>query len=164
MLFPKALFLATNFPKYRQNFRFSIEFSSQKLKILSKFPQPILFVQTRENLIHSFEIFWKIGKIMHFVQFSKEPFCKFSKILRSRGRGSAPRSLYYAVHNLEPPPRRNFICVRHWYSHTEYNSHSKNHNLEILWLFGSYSRSTSRSQKRSQTRSPWRSRSTMNQP
>ena len=47
MLFPKALFLATNFPKNRQKFNFSIEFSSKKSQ---NFPNQLCFSSKRAKI------------------------------------------------------------------------------------------------------------------
>ena len=111
MLFPKALFLATNFPKNRYKFNFSIEFSS---KFFSKFPQPIVFlIQTRENLTQSFEIFLQnrrkycifsffLRNFLHI--FKNSPFQKLSFV-----RGLSLRTPYKAGHNLEPS--RNFFLL-----------------------------------------------------
>ena len=84
MLFPKFLFFATNFPKNRYKFNFSIEFSSKRFKIFSKFPQPIVFfVQTRENLTHGFVIYLqnrrKYSSFCNFLRELFENFRKFSK-------------------------------------------------------------------------------------
>ena len=57
MLFSKALFLATTFPKNRLKFNFSIEFPSKNFKNCSKFSPIVFFVQTRENLTLGFESF-----------------------------------------------------------------------------------------------------------
>ena len=86
MVFPKALFLATTFRKNRYKFNFSIAFSSKIFKSFSKISLPIVFfVQTRKNLTHSFEIFWKIGKNNAFLQFSYEFFANFRKFSGVRG-------------------------------------------------------------------------------
>ena len=46
VLFPKALFLVTNFQKIKI-FNFSIEFSSKNFKIFSKFPNNLCFSSKR---------------------------------------------------------------------------------------------------------------------
>ena len=91
MLFPKALFLATNFPKNRQNSIFLLNFHQK----ISKFPQPIvLFVQTRENVTQSLEIHLQNRLKYCIFQFSYGIFCNFYKILQRRelrpGRPTSP--------------------------------------------------------------------------
>ena len=49
----------------------------------------MFFVRTREHLSQGLKFLCKIGKILHFCNFLKELFCKFSKILQRPG-GSAP--------------------------------------------------------------------------
>ena len=79
VLFPKALFLATTFPKLLKNSIFLLNFYQNFLKI-SK--QLVFFVQMREKVAGFVEFFWKYAKVMHFKQFFKEifeNFLKFSK-------------------------------------------------------------------------------------
>ena len=52
MLFPKALFLVTNFPKIVKN-------SICLLNFHQKFSDNAFFVQTREKLTHGLLTFWK---------------------------------------------------------------------------------------------------------
>ena len=98
MLFPKALFLATTFPKIDKNSIFLMNFyqkiskipnnaffsifSRKLLKMLSKIPQRIMvLVKTLENLTQAFEIFLKIDQNKaFFVLFSKKFLKIFSKI------------------------------------------------------------------------------------
>ena len=49
VLFPKALFLVTNFRKKNKKYNFSIEFSSKNFKIFSKFPYNLRFSSKRAN-------------------------------------------------------------------------------------------------------------------
>ena len=69
MLFPKALFLATTFPKIYKNSIFLMNFYLKNFKIFQQF---VFFVQTREKLTQGFEIFCKIGENTAFLQFSYE--------------------------------------------------------------------------------------------
>ena len=69
VLFPKALFLVTNFPIKNKKlkikkFNFSIEFSSKNFKISQQF---VFLVQTRKKLTHGLlNFFEKYAKIMDF--------------------------------------------------------------------------------------------------
>ena len=60
ILFPKALFLATTFPKIVKNsLNFPIEFLSKIFENFSKFPKFVFFAQTREKLTHGLLNFLK---------------------------------------------------------------------------------------------------------
>ena len=75
VLFPKALFLVTNFPKIIKNLNFSIEFSSKIFNILSKFPHNLRFSSKREKSNAGFvKFFEKYAKLMHFRNFLKQFF------------------------------------------------------------------------------------------
>ena len=84
MLFPKALFLATTFPKIVKNSIFPLNFYQKFLKISQQFE---FFVQTAKNgtnrFVNSFE---KYAQIMDFFNFLKkilknfETFSKFQKL------------------------------------------------------------------------------------
>ena len=82
MLFPKALFVVTNFPKIiLKNLFFYWKF----IKNFQNFPTPfVFFPNSRQMLVKFFE---KYAKIMHF----RTVLRKFSKILMRPGGGrSAP--------------------------------------------------------------------------
>ena len=75
VLFPKALFLVTNFPKIIIKYNFSIEFSSKIFKISQNFPTIWVFCPNGEKWTHGFvKSFQKYAKIKHFHKFLKKFF------------------------------------------------------------------------------------------
>ena len=69
MLFPKAPFLATTFPKIGKNSIFLLNFYQKFSKISQNFPTICDFGRIGEKWAHRFVNF-KHAKIMHFKQFS----------------------------------------------------------------------------------------------
>ena len=57
VLFPKALFLATTFPKLAKNLNFLLNFYQKFSKFSQNFPTICFFVQTREKLTRCFKIY-----------------------------------------------------------------------------------------------------------
>ena len=109
MLFPKFLFLATNFPRKWIKIQFSHWIFIKKFQNFLKISQTIVFfVQTRENLPHGFEIFLQNRrKYSIFCNFLREFFCKFSKILRRPG--APPHGPPTRPDPLPWTPPRNFF-------------------------------------------------------
>ena len=81
MLFPKFLFLATNFQQNRYKFNFSIEFSIKKFQNFLKIsPTNCVFRPNARKFNAWFcNFFAKQAKIQKFLHFSSGIFCKFSK-------------------------------------------------------------------------------------
>ena len=70
VLFPKALFLATTFPKRAKNSIFLLNFYQKFSKFSKNAQQFVFFVQTREKLTHCLlKILEKRAKIIDFLQF-----------------------------------------------------------------------------------------------
>ena len=94
MLFPKALFLVTTFPKIVKNSIFLLNFYQKFLKVSQQF---VYFVQTRENLTHGLLNFCeKYAKIMHLSNFHKKFFENFRTLSDVRGGGLRPRTPHEA--------------------------------------------------------------------
>ena len=75
ILFLKALFLATTFPKIVKNSNFIIEILS---KISLNFPTIHVFLPNARKINADFvKFFEKYAKIKHYLQFSKEFFENF---------------------------------------------------------------------------------------
>ena len=81
MLFPKALFLVTNFRKNKKIIQFFYRIFIQKFQYFLKISQQfVFFVQTRKKWTHSLlNVFEKYAKIMHFRNFLKKNFQDFRK-------------------------------------------------------------------------------------
>ena len=81
MLFPKALFLATTFPKLAKNLIFLLNFYHKFSKFSQNFPTICVFrPNARKGNAWFVKFIWKYSQLMHFKQFSKEFFWEFSKI------------------------------------------------------------------------------------
>ena len=81
VLFPKALFLATTFPKLSKNSIFLLNFYQKFSKISHSFPTICIFRPNGEKGTHRFvNIFEKYAQIVDFLQFYSEIFWKISKI------------------------------------------------------------------------------------
>ena len=65
MVFPKALFLVTDFPEIVKNSIFRLNYKNFQncLKVSKQF---VFFVQTQEKLTHVIKYFEKYPKIMRF--------------------------------------------------------------------------------------------------
>ena len=99
MLFPRALFVATIFPKIDKNSLFLLNFHLNFVKVS---PTNCVFRQNARKFNAGFlNFFWKIGENNAFLQFSKGIFANLRKF--SGVRGLRPRTPYEAGHNLEPP-------------------------------------------------------------
>ena len=71
MLFPKALFLATTFPKLAKNLIFLLKFYQTFSKFSQDFQTICVFrPKARKSTSGSLTFFEKYAKIMHFSQFS----------------------------------------------------------------------------------------------
>ena len=71
MLFPKALFLVTNFPKIIKNSIFSLNFHQKFAKFSQNCPIMCVFLPNARKINAGFvNFFEKYAKIMHFSQFS----------------------------------------------------------------------------------------------
>ena len=81
VLFPKALFLATTFPKLAKNLIFLFNFYQKFSKFSQNFPTICVFrPNPRKSNAWFVKFFWKYAQVMHFKQILKEIFWKFSKI------------------------------------------------------------------------------------
>ena len=80
VLFPKALFLVTNFRKIKNSI-FLRNFYQKISKFSENFPTICVFRQNAQKMNAQFvNLFVKYAKIMHFLQFSEEKYSKFSEI------------------------------------------------------------------------------------
>ena len=83
VLFPKALFLATTFPKLAKNWIFLLNFYQNFSKLSQIFKTISIFRQnTRKSNTGLVKFFWKYAKLMHFKQFLKKFFEDFLKFLK----------------------------------------------------------------------------------
>ena len=83
VLFPRALFLATTFPKLSKNLIFLLNFYQKFSKFSQNFPTICVFRPKAGKTNAWFvKFFWKYDQVMHFKQLLKEIFWKFSKISR----------------------------------------------------------------------------------
>ena len=90
MLFPKALFLVTNFPKIVKNSIFLLNFHWKLSNFSRNFPTICVFrPNTRKINAWFVKLFEKYVKIMHFSNFLKK-FLKISENSPASGGGSAP--------------------------------------------------------------------------
>ena len=81
VLFPKALFLATTFPKLSKNSIFLLNFYQKFSKFSKNFQTISIFrPNARKSNTGFVKFFWKYAKVMHCKQFFKEIFWKFYKI------------------------------------------------------------------------------------
>ena len=87
VLFPKALFLATTFPKLAKNSIFLLNFYQKFSKFSQNFQTISIFrPNARKSNTGFVNFFWKYAKVMHFKQFLKKFFenvLKFSQIFRT---------------------------------------------------------------------------------
>ena len=81
VLFPKALFLATTFPKLAKNLNFLLNFYQTFSKFSQNFQTICVFGQNVRKCNQCFVKFvWTLAQVMHFKQCLKEIYWKCSKI------------------------------------------------------------------------------------
>ena len=118
ILFPKAVFLSTTFPKIVKNSIFLLNFYQKFFKISQNFPKIRVFRHNSQKIhamfVNCFEKYDKKSIICYFL---KKFFENFRKILRRPG-GSAPRTPYEADHlKCSPLEQKSWRrrCLWEWH-------------------------------------------------
>ena len=94
MLLPKALFLATSFPKIVKNAIFLLTFYQSFSRFSQNFPTIWFFRPNSQKINAQFvQPFGKYAKIMHFLKFSKINFLKIFENFRK----------FYGIRRAPPP-------------------------------------------------------------
>ena len=130
VLFPKALFLATTFPKLAKHLIFLLNFYQNFSKFSQNFPTICVFrPNARKSNEWFVKFFWKYAQVMHFKQFLIEIFWKFSKFSQ----------IFRTICVFRPNARKiNTWFVKFFWKYAQL-MHFKQFLKEIFWKFSKIS-------------------------